>query len=516
MWRVIATDKDGREIGRKELDAGEFTLGRDADRQLVLQSPSVSRRHCRVRVDAGGVSIVDDGSANGVTINGARIPANTPTPIPPGTRVEIAEFRLTVEQVGMAPPPPMPPPPMAPPPMAPQMGGMGMGPPMGGMGGPMGGQMGGPMGGQMGGLPGMVPQGPPMMAPPQMMAPQMNAGASGMMPPGGPMGMAPAGAGPSDLVRLIAEGGQYNGRVFDLPPLAEMSVGRGVGNELVLDDPSMSRKHSKIKRLGGGRIEVEDLNSANGTYINGRKISTAQAGPGDTVRFGEVMFRLDGGGGGGGARAASPDAGFMATSGPPWLKQAFLALAGVTALVWVIWIIKIIVPSSPPKGVVEQAISAKIQEAVNQVRVAQEAFNKREWQKAKEAAEQALETDPVNLEATRLRAQASRAAEDEGKYKQGNIELDKGTPDGFQAALRVYDSMSLDSSYRQEFADKLRGKLVTAGQDYYKSKKYRDSAELLCSAYRVAAANQKPGASVIKMLRDAEKRARISSGCTLK
>ena len=326
MWRVIATDKEGRELSRKELDAGEFTLGRDADRQMVLQSPSVSRRHCRVRVDAGGVSIIDDGSANGVMVNGARIAANTPTPIPPGTRCEIAEFRLTVEAVGMAPPPP----PMAPPPMMQQP----MAPP------------------PMSGLPGMVPQGPPpMMAPQPMMSPQpmqmqMSGQPMGMAPP--MMGGPPPGGGPADLVRLIAEGGQYNGRVFDLPALNELTVGRGVGNELVLDDPSMSRKHSKIKRMGGGRIEIEDLNSANGTYINGRKISTAQAGPGDTVRFGEVMFRLDGGGGGGGGamRAAASGGDLFAGGQPPWLKNAFLGLCGFTGLIWLIWIIKMIVPSA--------------------------------------------------------------------------------------------------------------------------------------------------------------------------
>jgi hypothetical protein len=426
-------------------------------------------------VDGGVLTIMDEGSANGVTINGTRIPANTPTPIPPGTRVEIAEFRLTVEQLGMAPPPPMAPPPMA---MAP---------------------------------PPMVMQQQPMMQQPMMQAPPPAPMAMPMS--GGPQG----GAGPGDVVRLIAEGGQYNGRVFDLPPLGEMCVGRGVGNELVLDDPSMSRKHSKLKRLGGGRLEVEDLNSANGTYINGRKITTAQAGPGDTVRFGEVMFRIDGSGGSTGvARSAAADGGMMATTQPPWLKNAFFGLVAVTGLVWLIWIVKLVLPSAPPKGTVEQAITAKIQEAATQVTTAKEAFNKREWQKSKEAADLALEIDPVNLEANRLRAQAGRAAEDEGRYKQGNIELDKGTPDGFQAALRIYDSMSPDSSYRQEFADKLRGKLVSAGEDYYKSKKYRDSAEMLCSAYRVAPASQKPGANTLKTMRDAEKRARVSSPCNLK
>jgi tetratricopeptide (TPR) repeat protein len=315
---------------------------------------------------------------------------------------------------------------------------------------------------------------------------------------------------------LIAEGGQYSGRVFDLPGLAEITVGRGVGNDLVLDDPSMSRKHSKMRRIGGGRIEVEDLNSANGTYVNGRKITTAQAGPGDTVRFGELMFRLDGSGGSSGAKASQAMGNLL---GPPIsskTKNAFLGLAGVTGLVWLIWIIKLIIPSSPPKGAVEQAIAAKIQEAESQVRIAKEAFNKQEWQKAKDAAEAALEIDPVSLEAVRLRAQSARAAEDEGKYKTGNVELEKSTADGFAAAVRIYDQMSPDSSYRQEFADKLRTKLIAAGEDYFRSKKYRDSAEVLCYAFRVAPANQKPGANTVKMLRDAEKRARLSNPCTVK
>ena len=477
MWRVIATDKDGREIARKEMEAGEFTLGRDQDRHMVLASPSVSRRHCRVRVEPTGVSVIDEGSANGIVLNGTRIPANTMTACPPGTRIEIAEFRLIVEQVGMAPAPP---------------------PPQ------------------------MVP--PPQMAPPQMMAPPPQMAPLPQMPsavmPGAALpvsGMPQAGGGgPTDLVRLIAEGGQYSGRVFDLPGLNELGVGRGVGNDLVLDDPSMSRKHAKMRRIGGGRIEVEDLNSANGTYVNGRKITTAQAGPGDTVRFGELMFRLDGSGGSAGPKSPQVGAGQLGPPLSPMVKNGFLGLAGVTALVWLIWIIKLILPSAPPKGVVEAAIAAKIQEAENQVRVAKEAFNKQEWQKAKEAAEAALEIDPVSLEAVRLRAQSSRAAEDEGKYKQGNVELDKSTSDGFLAAVRIYDGMSPDSSYRQEFADKLRNKLVAAGEEYFKSKKYRDSAEMLCNAFRVAPANQKPGATTVKMLRDAEKRARLSTPCAVK
>ena len=115
MWRIIATHtREGREIARKEIDVGEVTIGRDADRGLVLQSASVSRRHCKIRVDHTGATITDEGSANGVLVNGVRINPNTPAPIGPGVNVEIAEFRITVEPMMMQQQPMMGMPGMAP------------------------------------------------------------------------------------------------------------------------------------------------------------------------------------------------------------------------------------------------------------------------------------------------------------------------------------------------------------------------------------------------------------------
>jgi pSer/pThr/pTyr-binding forkhead associated (FHA) protein len=499
VWRVIATDREGREIARKEIDAGEITLGRDGDRMLVLQSPSVSRRHCRLRADANGLTITDDGSANGVLINGTRISPNTPSPINPAMRVEIAEFRLVIEQYGMPAPPPMQQP--MPPPMQMQQ--------------PMQQQMQQPM--QM-----MAPAAMSGVMPPQMQGGMMPSGQPGMMPMAGMSNVVPGGApmmggaGPVDMVRLIAEGGQYSGRVFDLPQLAEITVGRGVGNDLVLDDPSMSRKHSKLRRMGNGRLEAEDLSSANGTYVNGRKITTAQLGPGDTLRFGEVMFRLDGTGGPGVKASAMMNAGQPMQGPPGWMKGMFFGLVGFSVIVWLLFVIKLVSPSKPEKGTIEAAITAKIQDAEGKVRAAQEAFNKREWSKAKESAEAALELDPANLDANRVRAQAVRAVDDETKYHQGTAELEKGNSDGFNAAIRIYDSMSPDSSYRQEFADKLRSKLVPAGEEYYKKKMFREAVDTLCNAYRVAPATQKPGAATVKMLHDAERRAKITSPCNLK
>ncbi|HEX9103571.1 MAG TPA: FHA domain-containing protein, partial [Polyangia bacterium] len=106
MWRISALDRDGREVGRFELVAGELTIGRDADRQLVLPSASVSRRHARLYLDGGQPCIVDEGSANGVIVDGVRI--TQPTYVHAGTRIDVAEFRLAVEPLTADAPPPRP------------------------------------------------------------------------------------------------------------------------------------------------------------------------------------------------------------------------------------------------------------------------------------------------------------------------------------------------------------------------------------------------------------------------
>ena len=78
------------------------------------------------------------------------------------------------------------------------------------------------------------------------------------------------------------------------------------------------------------------------------------------------------------------------------------------------------------------------------------------------------------------------------------------------------DSMSPEGSYRQELADKLRNKLMSAGEEFYNKKMYRESFESLCDAYRVSPVNNKPGTKIVKMLHDAERRAKVSVPCSLK
>lgn len=84
--------------------------------------------------------------------------------------------------------------------------------------------------------------------------------------------------------------------VATLPPLSgvdELSVGRQPDCELIVDDPSVSKRHAVIRwDEKAKRCTVKDLESTNGTFLNA-SIMVRRETPlrdGDIVSFGEVQF----------------------------------------------------------------------------------------------------------------------------------------------------------------------------------------------------------------------------------
>ncbi len=73
---------------------------------------------------------------------------------------------------------------------------------------------------------------------------------------------------------------------YPLTPVT-VDIGRGRGNDIILDDPRVSRHHAQI-RWRRGRYVVFDLDSANGTFVNDRPIEEAMLSDGDRVSFGGV------------------------------------------------------------------------------------------------------------------------------------------------------------------------------------------------------------------------------------
>src|SRR5258707_12040328 len=76
-------------------------------------------------------------------------------------------------------------------------------------------------------------------------------------------------------------------RVMDLKH--ELSVGRTEGNDLILNHPSVSRKHARFE-LRGDNWWIVDLKSTNGVKLNGNLVTEAQVAAGDKLSVGSVLM----------------------------------------------------------------------------------------------------------------------------------------------------------------------------------------------------------------------------------
>jgi pSer/pThr/pTyr-binding forkhead associated (FHA) protein len=97
---------------------------------------------------------------------------------------------------------------------------------------------------------------------------------------------------PGRLVVLESPSGEPAiGRWFGLDVIT--SLGRDVNNAIVIDDPFASADHA-VLTYRGRNWYLEDLDSTNGSYVNGHAISgVAALGYGDELQIGQVRMRLE-------------------------------------------------------------------------------------------------------------------------------------------------------------------------------------------------------------------------------
>jgi predicted component of type VI protein secretion system len=75
---------------------------------------------------------------------------------------------------------------------------------------------------------------------------------------------------------------------FHLSAGTENLLGRAGDADLVVDRPLVSRRHCRLIAHADGALEVEDLESTNGTFVNGRRVKRARLEAGDRLTVGRV------------------------------------------------------------------------------------------------------------------------------------------------------------------------------------------------------------------------------------
>ncbi|WP_035840684.1 FHA domain-containing protein [Kitasatospora azatica] len=80
--------------------------------------------------------------------------------------------------------------------------------------------------------------------------------------------------------------------VHPLAAARTLRIGRSHDNDLVVEDLEVSRHHAELRAGPGGRYEIVDLGSHNGTYLNGQPVIQAPVGPTDLVGIGHSVFCL--------------------------------------------------------------------------------------------------------------------------------------------------------------------------------------------------------------------------------
>ncbi|NNN36528.1 FHA domain-containing protein [Streptomyces sp. S3(2020)] len=239
-----------------------YTLGRDPQGDIVLDDARVSWRHATISWNGRSWAIEDHGSTNGTFVQGQRIhqlELGSGSAVHLGNATDGPRVSLSGTAAPAAQPQQQP--------YAAQ--------------GAQGGQ-----GAQA------APAANPGWA---QQAPQQQAPQAGWQQPAAqvPQQQGPgvgAGAPPVYGDRSPTTFHQFSiGRV--------MRIGRALENELVVSDLQVSRHHAEFHSTPDGRMEIRDLGSHNGTYVNGQPIAKGGSillGPTDIVGVGHSTFRIVG------------------------------------------------------------------------------------------------------------------------------------------------------------------------------------------------------------------------------
>jgi pSer/pThr/pTyr-binding forkhead associated (FHA) protein len=97
---------------------------------------------------------------------------------------------------------------------------------------------------------------------------------------------------PRNSARLVIKNGGFEGMAFELTA-EETLIGRNPTTDITLLDDGISREHAIILYdPESDSYSLEDLQSTNGTQVNGKRVRSVTLVDGDEVRVGRTLFRF--------------------------------------------------------------------------------------------------------------------------------------------------------------------------------------------------------------------------------
>jgi pSer/pThr/pTyr-binding forkhead associated (FHA) protein len=238
-----------------------FNIGSDRSSTVYLDDPKVSPNHCRLYREDTKFTLFDV-SGKGIAVNGKKV---VKAVLAESDVISIGDSELRFTMAEVAPPAPYTAPPAALPPPAPAAW-----------------------------QPAPAPMAPPFAAHSPMASPAP--------PPMAPPAAMPAPVGPDfqlqfgqsapksyKRVWLQCVEGNDKGKTFDLSEGNVWVIGRGHSADVTVMDIKVSRAHCRIDRVGNA-FYLNDLNSTNGTFLNGQQVSRQVLNRGDYIKVGYTIL----------------------------------------------------------------------------------------------------------------------------------------------------------------------------------------------------------------------------------
>lgn len=237
LIKLVVTNRKTQDRREYQLTQNTIVFGRAANCDVVLESDSVSRRHLQFVVHSNLVEIEDLGSGNGTLVNQQKIASKERVPLKKGDQIRVEEFDIAFEAESLPTP-----------------------------------NTGAPT--------------PPSksskfeITDPDILEIKMIKKILGAFDHDKRPGLIVV-TTPFQNLRAHVEDGE-----------TDLIIGREPKCALAIDHQTVSRKHAKLSQKWGGFV-VTDLDSKNGTFVNGEKVSEKTIIDGDEIVFGTIkaVFR---------------------------------------------------------------------------------------------------------------------------------------------------------------------------------------------------------------------------------